>query len=249
MRTYRLTGNPIVTPYTRLPNKLAHGLPGDVSRISWTSLRIASLLERPWLHISTVDSFWTSLYGEAWFDFGTSATTNQYKPWLRFLWPKLANRAVADPLERDRQGLSWDVPVMPATMLWQGRLLIGLGLLPTALTVLGLATIWRRVPSATVSLVLVTSAGLGVATTLFQTIRQPFRSSMKATFALTATVALVVFFVAGYVWLTEKRYLAWVRWLVIADLVLLAAVATWHFADLAFIFPNSPQYFAHRDPL
>jgi hypothetical protein len=247
VRTYRLTGSPIVSPFTRLPNTMGNQLPGELSRVSWFSLRPLRLLARPWVHLGTVDSFWTSLYAELWFDFGTSATTYQYRPWLNFVWPIWRDRALTGR-ERERRGLMWDVNVMPARLMWEGRLLITLGLIPTAVTLLGVGALWRRT-SATAGLVLMAAAVIGVATPVFQTIRQPFRSSMKATFALSALVAFVVLFVAGYSWLSARRGGVIWRWLVAANLILLAGVAVWHFVDLAFVFPTCAEYFARRDPL
>jgi len=49
--------------------------------------------------------------------------------------------------------------------------------------------------------------------------------------------------------LAQQRYLAWLRWVVVVNLLLLAFAVTWHFVDLAVLFPNSPDYFARRDPL
>jgi cation transport ATPase len=166
---------------------------------------------------------------------------------LNHVWPIWRDRTLTGR-ERERRGLIWDVEVMPARLLWEGRLLIALGLLPTAVTLLGLGAVWRRVP-ATAGVVLMVSAALGIGTPVFQTVRQPFRSSMKVTFALSALLALVVFFVAGYAWLTNRRYGNLLRAIVLANLVLLAAVVAWHFVDLALLFPGLPLYFARRDPL
>jgi hypothetical protein len=247
VRTYRLTGSPIVSNFDRLPNTMTHQMPGELSRVSWLSFRPVRLVERPWVHLSTVDSFWTSLYAESWFDFGTSATIYQYRPWLNFVWPIWRDRTLTGR-ERERRGLMWDINIMPARLLWEGRLLIALGLLPSAVTLLGLGALWRRVP-ITAGVVLMASTALGVATPAFQTVRQPFRSSMKVTFALSALLALAVCFVSGCAWLTDRRHGNWLRAVVLANLVLLAAVVAYHFFDLALVFPGSPLYFARRDPL
>ncbi|MCX7887854.1 MAG: hypothetical protein N3B01_11460, partial [Verrucomicrobiae bacterium] len=49
---------------------------------SFLSLRLGALLRYPWTHITTVDSFWTQIYAELWFDHGTASTIYQYRPWL-----------------------------------------------------------------------------------------------------------------------------------------------------------------------
>jgi hypothetical protein len=93
---------------------------------------------------------------------------------------------------------------------------------------------------------IVIAAALGLATPLYQTLRQPFRSSIKATFALHAVAAFVLLFIAGTQWGLERRIGRWVRWVIVVNLVLLAAVVLWHFFYLAAIFPESPLYYAPR---
>jgi|GEM_PF-1780654 len=247
VRTYRLTGNPVASNYTLRPHKMDSQLPGKLSEVSFASLRLGRLLARPWVHLSTVDSFWSEVYGELWFDYGTAMTAYQYRPWIEYVWPIWKDESIT-ARERERRGLIWDAGVMPASQLWHGRLLIALGALPTVLCLVGLIAIWRQIPAA-VAWVTVVSFLLGLATPIFQTVRQPFRSSMKATFALSALVALSVLLVVGCCWIGQRRYLSWLRWVVVVNLVVLAVVAGWHFLELALIFPASPLYFPRRDPL
>jgi 4-amino-4-deoxy-L-arabinose transferase-like glycosyltransferase len=247
VRTYRLTGTPIASPFTRMRNAMVNQLPGRLSDVSWLSFRPLRLLAQPWVHVSTVDSFWTALYAELWFDYGTSATAYQYRPWRQALG---ANLRSPHPTGREleRAALARKADVTPPSLLWEGRLLIALGLIPTVVVLLGVGAIWRRTPDGA-AFVLMTMAILGVATPAFQTIRQPFRSSMKATFALWAIVPVIVLFATGYTWLGERRGGAVWQWVVGLDVALLATVAAWHFVDLAYIFPRCADYYARRDPL
>ena len=247
LRMWRFTGNPLTSAHTLHPGRIDLQLPGDVSHISFASLRLPSLLARPWVHLSTVDSYWSAIFAELWFDYGQSATIYQYRPWMMYEWSIWGNQSL-NGRERERRGLNWDLTIVPASMLWSGRLLIALGVIPTALLVVGLLAMRKRV-GLTLSLVLATSLGLGLATPLFQTLRQPFRSSMKATFILCALPALAVLCGMGWQSLTQHRWGRWLAWLAVANLVLLATVATCHFLDLAVVFPGTLEYFARRDPL
>jgi hypothetical protein len=127
--------------------------------------------------------------------------------------------------------------------------LIALGLGPTVVCALGVGAIWKRMPTTTIGVVLMTSALVGVATPLFQTVRQPFRSSMKASFALSALSALAVFFAAGYAWLSRRRGGPVWRALVLVNVAWLAVAVVWHFLDLALVFPHCAEYVARRDRL
>ena len=248
VRNYELTGDPVVSPFKRLPNNMANQLPGELSKVSWASFRLGALLAHPWLHISTVDSFWTALYAELWFDYGTSTTAYQYRPWPEYVWPIWRDQSLS-ARERERRGLIWDLRVMPPAMVPQARALYLLGLLPAALAVLGCVGVFREAGGFVPSVVLLTALALGVATPLFQTIRQPFRSSMKAAFALHALVPLAVLLCAGCEFAARWRYGRWLRWALAADLTLLAIVAAWHFGYVSLVFPDTPEYFARRDLL
>jgi 4-amino-4-deoxy-L-arabinose transferase-like glycosyltransferase len=246
-RMWQYTGNPLTSAHTLHPGRIDLQLPGDVSQISFTSLRLPSLLACPWVHLSTVDSYWSAVFAELWFDYGQAATLYQYRPWMRYEFSIWGNKSL-NGRERERRGLDWDLTLVPGSMLWSGRVLIALGVIPTALMVVGLFAMWRRV-GVTLGLVLAASLAFGLATPLFQTLRQPFRSSMKATFVLCALPALAVLCGIGWQWLTQRRWGRWLAWVAVANLVLLAAVVTCHFLDLAVVFPGTLDYFARRDPL
>jgi len=248
VRLYRHTGDPLASNVTLRPNNIRDQLPGTVANTSFASLRLRALLHYPWTHVETVDSFWTQVYGELWFDHGTASTIYQYWPWLNHLWPILRDQSLAGP-ERDRRGLTWVTDVVHPGLLRQGRMLIALGLLPTLLCLLGLVTIWRQPWSAPIGSLIVATFLAGFATPLLQTLRVPHRCSMKATYALWAIGAFVLLFAAGWSWLCRQRFLGWLRWVIAIDLGLLAVVVCWHFIDLAVFFPRSPGYFARRDPL
>lgn len=248
VRNYVLTGDPVVSPFKRLPNKMGDQLPGELSAISWASFRFGSLIARPWLHISTVDSFWTMLYAELWFDHGTAVTAYQYRPWIEFVWPIWRNESL-EGRERERRGLTWDLSVMPRVFVPQARVLYVLGLLPTALMVIGLFAIWRETGGFVPASILLTSMALGVFTPLFQTIRQPFRSSIKSTFVLHALIAMTILMVAGCECIARSRFGRWIRWVLAINLALLAVAVIWHFGYLSLIFPHTPEYFARRQPL
>ncbi len=248
VRTYHLTGDPLAGNYALRPNTMGDQRPGTLADVSFCSLRIGRLLRRPWRHLDTIDSFGTNLYARLWFDYDTSMTLFQYRPWWEYMLPIWRDRSV-DGRERERRQLIWNTDIAHPTMLWQGRFLVVLGLIPAALIVIGMVSACRRHGARVANLFLLACLGMGVAAPLFQTLRQPFRSSMKAAFILPALIALVVFFVTGCQSATEHRYLRWLRWLVVANLVLLAAVAVWHFIELGLLFPHSLDYFPRRDPL
>ena len=248
VRLYRYTGDPLASNVTLRPNNIRDQLPGTVANTSFVSLRLGALLQYPWTHVETVNSFWTQIYGELWFDHGTASTIYQYWPWLNHLWPILRDRSLPGP-ERDRRGLTWTTDVVHPGLLRQGRVLVALGLLPTLLCLLGLVTIWRQPWFVPIGLLIVATFLAGVATPLLQTLRVPHRCSMKATYALWAFAAFVVLFAAGWSWLGRQRYAGWLRWVVAVNLGLLAVAVCWHFVDLAVFFPRSPGYFTRRDPL
>ena len=245
VRLYRLTGNPMASNVPIGKHVLDEGLPGDVRAISWVSFHLGSLLARPWIHISTVNSFWTVMYGELWFDYAMPCTVYTYAPWLESLGRGRATQP-RTPREYEQRMFSWDPSVVPPVTLWQGRFIYTLAVLPTALTIVGLFTVWRRTGPVVGSAALMACFLLGVLTPLAQTIRFPYRPSMKATYGLHALIAAIVLFVAGFEWLSATRHGRWLRWIVVLDLVLLAGAVTWHFLYLADVFPYSAEYFVRR---
>jgi hypothetical protein len=248
VRSHRLTGNPLISNHDLFPQGMGQQLPGERSRISFLSFQLGRLLHHPWVHVDTVDSFWTQLYAELWFDHGTLATLYSYQPWVRRLW-EIDPEHRLPGLEFDRRALSWNSADMPQLLLWQGRLLLALGVVPTLLLVCGAFALWRRSEWPVVRVAVAAAAAVGLATPLFQTLRQPFRSSMKATFALHAIAAFIVLFIAGGQWGRQTRMGRWAWWVIVVNLVLLAAVVVWHFFYLAVVFPESPLYYAPRVPL
>ena len=74
LRTWKLTGNPLASNYVLRPHTMGDQWPGELSRVSFFSLRLHKLLARPWQHLDVVDSFWTQLYAKLWFDHDTTMT-------------------------------------------------------------------------------------------------------------------------------------------------------------------------------
>lgn len=246
VRMYHLTGNPLASNVELRPHNLDRMYPGSRRELSFVSFKLPALLRHPWVHLDTVGSFWTSVYGELWFDFGTTSTVYNYKPWLMHIWPVWRDESLA-PRERERRGLIWDTDVMPIRMVWQGRALYVLGLLPTLAALGGLVSVLLRRVADPGALVSVAALIIGVAVPLQQTLRVPIRSSMKATYGLFAVAAMVLLAAWGVHGLGGSRIARVVRAALAVNLLLLGIAVAWHFLDLALVFPYSPDYFARRD--
>lgn len=63
------TGRFLVSNQHFFPGYTAGQSPGDLSRVSWGSLRLAHLFSRPWIDPQTINSFWTGLFARMWFDY------------------------------------------------------------------------------------------------------------------------------------------------------------------------------------
>lgn len=237
-RNARLCGSPFVSNYDLLPHAIWHQPPGRVSDVSFTSFRLGAVMDHPWLHITTVDSFWTQIYAEAWFDSGTTMTLYHYHPFARHISRAWSNDEKS-PMERFVDQLSWESDVTPASELAAGRALLALGLIPTALMLVGLVVGMARISRSFPIGLLAVNLLANLAIPVFQTIRQPHFSSMKATFcigALASGAVLVAFGAEALGWRRRR----WLRGAVVVNFTLLGVVLAMHLVHVAF-FP--PDYF------
>ena len=237
-------GTPIPSNYTLVEHTMHAQPPGRWQDVSFLSFRMHQLMARPWLHLDQVDSFWTQTYAGLWFDHSSAVSLWRYIPWKkRFLRIWGAQR----PSEEDglREQLSWGPDDVPTLEAWQGRMLYVLGLLPTALVLIGFCAAFsagRRSPGW--ALVLGCLA-INWLVPVFQSLRQPHYSSMKAAFALGSlpAMAAMVALAVGYI---DRRGFGWGRWLIGGWTIALAAVVCWHFVYLGLFAPMSGEPF---DPL
>jgi len=237
-RNWRACGSPFVSNYDILDHTIWFQPPGRFEDVSLTSFRLPALLDRPWLHVSTLDSFWTALYAEAWFDHGTMLTIFHYRPFVRHIARTWRDDSKT-PAERYHARMDWDTDDVPASELAEARALLILGLLPTGLLVVGLLASLGGAGGGYVSSVLLANLLANLAIPLYQTFRQPHYSSMKATFCLGMLVSGAAFCAWGARWLGWSRR-RWPPRVIAAALATLAMVLAVHLVHVAF-FP--PDYF------
>ena len=120
-----------------------------------------------------------------------------------------------------------------------------LGLLPTALILIGCwAAFWAGRHSPGWAVVFGCLA-MNWLVPVFQSLRQPHYSSMKAAFALGSLPAMAAM-VALAVAYIDRRGIPWGRWLIGGWTITLAAVVCWHFVYLGIFAPMPGEPF---DPL
>lgn len=236
VRNYQITGKPFVSNYEIVENAIYLQPPGTLGGVSFASFRLPALLDRPWLHVDTLDSFWTELYARTWFDYGTSLTLFHYKPFVEHTARAWSHRE-KPPEQRLLDQLTWDASVAPKNVMLEGQALLILGLIPTALMLAGFVIAVSRSARSFACAIIVLNLLGNLAIPIFQTFRQPYYSSMKATFALGAFASAAVLFAWGAEWL-RWRDRRWLRVLVVANVVALAVVLTVHLVHVAYFPPN-----------
>jgi len=238
VRNARLAGSPFATSVEIIDNTMRLQPPGNVSGVSFASFRLPALLDRPWLHVSTLDSFWTEIYARTWFDYGTSLTLFHYEPFALHTLKSWAmpNRT---PKQRVINQLTWDLNVTPRSEAVAGRALYVLGLLPTAMLVIGVVVGFWRIGRDPANALHALNVVANVAIPLGMTLRLPHYASMKATYALGAMASGAVLVAVGAEALGwhQRR---WLRRVVVLNLILLAGVLATHLVHIAY-FP--PEYF------
>ncbi len=247
IRSYQLTGNPVAGNYTLRPHTMNDQLPGSIAKTSFFSLRFTRLIKHPWRHLDTVDSWWTQLYARLWFDYDTSITLFQYRPWVEYLLPIWQDRTI-DATERERRQMIWPTDITPPSLLLQGRSLYIVGILPILLIPIGLVFIWCKRGTTLQPYILTCMLVLSVAIPLFQTVRQPFRSSMKAAFLLPALGVMAILVAAAFQGLTDRRFGKPIGWILATWFVVVPLIVCWHFVDVSLYFPGIPEYFTALRP-
>lgn len=241
-RNYRLHGSPVVTSYDLLPHAMWDQPPGRLAGVSFFSFRLAALMDRPWLHVSTLDSFWTELYARFWFDYETTLTVFHYRPFARHIsaaWRDAGAGGARTPADAFVAQATWGTDVVPASVLAEGRALLALGLIPSGLAIVGCCVAIGRVGRSFPAAVLLVNLLAHLAIPMIKTVREPHFSSMKATFCLGLLASAVVFVTWGAEWLGYRRR-KWLRRMVIGNFIALSVVLIVHLVHVAY-FP--PDYF------
>ncbi len=160
--------------------------PGSREQIDFTTFRIVSLLDRPWVHLSHVNSFWTELYARYWFDYEglniSLAVSNEWRGFVRSLRLSGPQRTREDW----QRVLAWNEKDVPRTLRIGAIASYCAGIPITAAIFVGLFySFWRMRECSSSSLhTLHPLACLFVP--IFQVLRLPFMSAMKAAFTLNA---------------------------------------------------------------
>jgi len=190
VRNLRLYGKPQVDNFDFFKTHMLTQPPGSVEAIEWLTFRPVALMQHPWVHPSTVASFWTELYAGFWFDYEASICMQNFPRWSAFM-NRVINRyrGQTPPGEAMISYGPGDVPVGLAR--W-ARLsyLAGLPLTAIVLAGFGAAFVqWRRFPPALTVLHFCAC----ICVPIVQTLRLPFFAAMKPAFALGALSSVPVF--------------------------------------------------------
>lgn len=184
--------------------------PGSFRDTEFLSFHPLALWEKPFLHTSHVRSFWTEMYARFWFDYEPIHTLSMYPPWLKLhgraeravpqwdqrRWNYILNYAPADvPMDMAWIGRISYLAALPLTLLLFAGLLASLRIGVSARTPESTAPIGDGMPSiaganpiqATSAFAIALVAShlvLSLCIPVFQTLRLPHFSAMKAAFAL-----------------------------------------------------------------
>jgi len=189
-RNLRLYGRPQVDNFDFFKTRMFTQPPGSVSAVEWLTFRPVALLRHPWVHPSSVASFWTEMYAGLWFDYGGAISLNTFPPWTAFM-----NRVIARYAGRTPPGeamIDYGPGDVPAGLARWARVSYVAGAPLAALVLAGLGAAllgWRRFPTALVAL----HACACLAVPVVQTIRLPFFAAMKPAFMLGAISSVPVF--------------------------------------------------------
>lgn len=187
VRNLAIYGKPHVDNYEIFATQQRLQPPGSWSRISFHDLRLAALFAHPWLHMATLDSFWTEMYARTWFEYeGTNNSLYLYGPWM-------ARRVAIEaqhPGKTDREFFpvlfGYDESATPGQYRWIARVLYAVGLPLTVLALLGLALLLWSAPAGGAPLLLGVHGVLCLLIPVLQTARIPVFAAMKIEFALCA---------------------------------------------------------------
>jgi hypothetical protein len=193
VRNLALYGRPQVDNFQNFTTGMQSQPPGSIDAIEFFTFRYFSLLRRPWLHASHLQSFWTELFGRYWFEYEGAITLRESPEWAAH-----RNRAL-------QQHGGWTRPAWNAILDWTAinvppglhnvAVVSYMAGLPLTLLVLGGAIMaakrWREFGS--VLLLLHWAACLFVP--FYQVLRIPFFAAMKSAFTLSALSSAAFFVV------------------------------------------------------
>jgi len=174
--------------------------PGAFAAVDFHSIRLASLLTRPWIHESHLASFWTELYARYWFDYEGLSLTLGVSPEWRAFWRGLHLKGGIRTRDEWDRILRWDSSAVPGEV---GRVAVvsyaaGIPITLVVLAGLGITLMRGRREFAYALLGMHFLACLSVP--VVQTLRLPYFSAMKAAFTLSALSSAPVLIARGLNW-------------------------------------------------
>jgi hypothetical protein len=188
-RNMSLYGKPHVDNFELFPGPIQNAPPGRVESIHYFTFRPDRLLSRPWIHMDTVNEFWTQLFARYWFDYeGINCTLALSPAWQ--LHQASVSRSYA-VMSRDwwRELLNWHPNDVPAQLIPVSVATYSTGLILTILIVTGLLVSLRNRGSQ----FFLTLHGIGcLLVPIFQSLRLPHFSAMKAEFTLCALCSIPI---------------------------------------------------------
>ncbi|MEK6643883.1 MAG: glycosyltransferase family 39 protein [Planctomycetota bacterium] len=160
--------------------------PGSRDQIDFTTFRIVSLLDRPWVHLSHVNSFWTELYARYWFDYEglniSLAVSNEWRGFVRSLRLTGSQRTREDW----KRVLAWSEKDVPRTLRIGAIASYCAGIPITAAILISLFHSLRRLRECSSTCLHTLNPLASLFVPIFQVLRLPFMSAMKAAFTLNA---------------------------------------------------------------
>ena len=198
----------------------------DTSMSSYATFKPWTTIQTPLLTPESIDSFWTLVHSRLWFD---------VEP--KFLYFATADRSLWKAYYawlRGEQEFPADLELNGFTR-WTGSMLIGLGLIPLALMLIGtydavLRSFCRRGQAAAFQifpiLFVFTAAGI-----IAVSLRLPVYSAVKATYFMGALPAFAIFLGLGVMVCERYRIVAWG---ISAMLGLLAIMIAAHIVHIAY---------------
>jgi hypothetical protein len=193
IRNLAAFGRPHVDNFEYFGALTANQLPGELERVDFRSFRLFGLLRHPWAHASNLDSFWTMLYANYWFDVQGTQNTLKLSP----EWREHAARVMAERPQPSRERSlalrKYDSAVTPQSFRGIARAAYLVGL-PVAVAMWGgLALAARRALADPAHCLLLGHGVLCLLLPLVQTVRQPVLGAMKAEFTLSGLSSFGLF--------------------------------------------------------
>ena len=191
IRNLQIYGRVHVDNFDFITNPMANQPPGKIDRVEFATFRLLSLIEHPWLHVSQCASFWTNLYARHWFDFeGLSLTLAEAPEWRAYR-KSLPPAARPPSLDDWNRLLDWPASAVPDELRKVAVTSYVAGLPISAAVCAGLLLVFVRGREAKLWLIVGHQIAC-LCVPVFQTIRLPVFSAMKAAFTLSAISSAAV---------------------------------------------------------